>query len=114
MSEFVEYLKEVFEQFGSIQTRKMFGGYGLYHKGVMFGLMADETLYLKADLETAKFFEARELEPFEYNTGGKVIKMSYSMASAEIFDDPDEAAVWAQRSYEAALRSKSIAKRKRT
>ncbi len=26
MSECVEYLKEVFVQFGSIQTRKMFGG----------------------------------------------------------------------------------------
>ncbi|NKB82726.1 MAG: transcriptional regulator [Nitrospirales bacterium] len=110
MSEFLEYVKEVFEQFGSIQTRKMFGGYGIYHKGVMFGLVADETLYLKADMETVKFFEARELEPFEYNKGGKVIKTSYSMAPTEILDDPDEAVVWAQRSHEAALRSKSVAK----
>ena len=29
MSEFVDYLKEVFEQFGRIQCRKMFGGYGI-------------------------------------------------------------------------------------
>jgi len=48
VSEFVVYLKEVFEQLGPIRARKMFGGYGIYHDGVMFGLVADDTLYLKA------------------------------------------------------------------
>ncbi|MEO8325124.1 MAG: TfoX/Sxy family protein [Nitrospirota bacterium] len=36
MSEYVEFLKEVFEQFGPIHPRRMFGGHGLFHKGVMF------------------------------------------------------------------------------
>ncbi len=57
MSEFVDYLKEVFEQFGQIRARKMFGGYGIYHDGVMFGLVADDTLYLKADENTAPYFK---------------------------------------------------------
>ena len=34
MSEFIAYLPEVFELFGSIQIRKMFGGYGIYHNGL--------------------------------------------------------------------------------
>jgi len=46
MSQFVEYLHEVFERFGPIRIRKMFGGYGVYHGGLMFGLVADDTLYL--------------------------------------------------------------------
>lgn len=112
MSEFVEYLKEVFIDFGQIQGRKMFGGYGIYHKGVMFGLVADDTLYLKADAEIAKLFEAKGLAPFEYGKGDKVVKMSYYLAPDEILDDPQEAAVWAQRSYEVAVRSKTSAKRK--
>ena len=33
MTEYVEFLKEVFEQFGKIQSRRMIGGYGLFHKG---------------------------------------------------------------------------------
>ena len=112
MSEFVEFLKEVFDQFGPIHARKMFGGYGIYHKEVMFGLVADDTLYLKADKETAKEFETKGLDQFEYGKGDKVVKMSYYLAPEEIFDDPKEAALWARRSYEVALRSKKSGKQK--
>ena len=49
MSEYVEYLKEVFSEFGSVEPRRMFGGYGIFHKGLMFALVADNALYLKAD-----------------------------------------------------------------
>lgn len=56
MSEFTQYLQEVFELFGPISARKMFGGYGIYHQGLMFGLVADDTLYLKADAENVGVF----------------------------------------------------------
>lgn len=49
MSEFITYLEEVFNHFGPIHTRKMFGGYGVYSRGTMFGLVADDMLYLKVD-----------------------------------------------------------------
>ena len=111
MSEFVEYLKEVFVQFGPIHARKMFGGYGIYYRGTMFGLVADDILYLKVDAELAKDFEAKGLGPFEYDKGGKVVQMSYYMAPDEILDDPDEAAIWAARSYKLAHQSKSKTKR---
>jgi DNA transformation protein and related proteins len=106
MSEFVEYLKEVFIDFGPIQSRKMFGGHGIYHKGVMFGLVADDMLYLKTDGEISKLFETKGLAPFSYAKGDKVVKMSYHLAPDEIMDDPQEAAIWAQRSYNVAVRSK--------
>jgi len=35
MSEYVEYLKEVFSEFGPIQPRRMFGGYGIFYEGLM-------------------------------------------------------------------------------
>ncbi len=113
MSEFVEYLKEVFEQFGSIQARKMFGGYGIYHDGIMFGLVADDTLYLKADEATAEHFVLRSLEQFKYDKGNKVVKMSYYLAPDEIFDDPEVATIWAQRALEAASRVKPKIRKKR-
>lgn len=104
MNEFVDYLHEVFELFGPIRARKMFGGYGIYRNGLMFGLVADETL-LKADAENASFFEKKGLSKFEYKKGEKVVKMSYYRAPAGIMEDREEAAMWARRSYEAALRS---------
>lgn len=115
MTQFVDYLGEVFEQFGSVQARKMFGGHGLYHDGVMFGLVADETLYLKADETTAHFFEAKGLDQFEYGKGDKIVKMSYFLAPEEIYEDREEAAKWARRSFEVAFRTKknSIPKRRK-
>ena len=106
MSEFVEYLNEVFEPFGSIRARRMFGGYGIYHDDIMFALVVDDVLYLKADAGTSGYFTRRGLDAFEYVRVGKRISMSYYLAPEEIFEDPDEAMIWANRAYEAAVRSK--------
>ncbi len=76
MSEFVEFVKEIFQPFGGVTARKMFSGYGLYYDSMMFGLIADETLYLKVDNTTAVLFEAKGLTPFTYNRADKVVKMS--------------------------------------
>lgn len=62
----------------------MFSGYGLYHDGVMFGLVADETLYLKADESIAHYFESKGLGQFEYGRADKIVKMSYYIAPIEI------------------------------
>lgn len=107
MSEFTDYLQEVFEHFGTIQSRKMFGGYGIYHDGVMFALVADDALYLKADDMTVHFFQERQLEAFEYLKNNKPVKMSYYQAPEDIFEDADEARLWATRAYQAACRAKS-------
>ena len=106
MSEFVDFLDEVFARFGRIQTRRMFGGHGLYHEGVMFGLVADEVLYLKADINNAQYFEALDLPPFQYSRGERRISMSYFQAPEAIYDDLELAALWARRSFDVAYRSR--------
>lgn len=105
MSEFVEYLHEVFMLFGPITARKMFGGYGIYHNGLMFGLVSDDTLYLKADAENSNHFEQEGLGKFEYKKDDRIMKISYYQAPAEIFEDREQAEIWARRSYQAALRA---------
>lgn len=107
MSEFTRYLEEVFIEFGRISSRKMFGGYGIYHDGLMFGLVADDELYLKVDAEAKPIFEEHGLEPFTYEKNGKAMPMSYHLAPETIYDDPEEARHWAVIAYEAALRAKS-------
>ncbi|ROH87254.1 TfoX family protein [Pseudomethylobacillus aquaticus] len=106
MSEFVDYLHEVFVRFGPVEARKMFGGYGLYHQGVMFALVVDEQLYLKTDAGSAGLFAAQHLAPFSYRRGDKTIKMSYHLAPEQIYDDAELAAVWARRAFAVALHSK--------
>jgi DNA transformation protein len=105
-SEFVEYLTEVFESFGAVRAKRMFGGYGIYHDDLMFALVADDVLYLKADAESSATFVAQGLAQFEYSKQGRLLRMSYYAAPEEIFDDPEEARLWATLAFEAALRSR--------
>ena len=107
MSEYVEYLKEVFAEFGPITLRKMFGGYGIYYKGLMFALVDDDMLYLKTDEKNSDYFQKAGLSQFEYDKKDKVVKMSYYQAPDEIMEDREAAAIWAKRSCEAALRAQS-------
>lgn len=104
MSDYIEFLREVFADFGPVSTRRMFGGHGLYFDGLMFGLVAQDTLYLKADALNQAFFEEEGLEKFSYEKQGKRHQIAYFQAPDQIFDDSQEAAIWARRSWEAALR----------
>lgn len=105
-SAFIASLDDVFADFGPIHVRRMFGGYGIYRDDLMFALVSDDVLYLKADEAMAAELAARGLSPFEYEKQGRRMQIAYYTAPAEIFDDPDDARQWAQRAYAAALRSR--------
>ena len=104
MSGFTDHLHEVFSAFGPITTQRMFGGHGVWHQGLMIGLVADNTLYLKVDDETRGQFEAQGLGPFEYSRKGKTVALSYHQAPQEMLESPGDAVAWARLAYAAALR----------
>jgi len=111
MSEFTDYLHEVFELTGPITTRRMFSGYTLYLDGLPVGIVFDDTLYLKADAETRQAFEALQLPQFTYRKKDKTIALPYFQAPEFILEDRQEAALWLRKAFEASLRSKSKIKR---
>ena len=76
MSEFVDYLHEVLESFGSIRSRKIFAGHGINHNNLMFGLVANDQLYLKTDTTNVALFEVLGLGQFEFIANKKTSKMS--------------------------------------
>ena len=104
-TEFVEYLLELLEPFGPVKAKAMFGGFGIYRRDLMFALVADDTLYLKADQKSRSEFESRGLSPFVYKMKGKEFSMSYYKAPDEALEDPEEMAQWAKKAYEAAVRA---------
>lgn len=104
MSEFIAFLQELLERLGPITARRMFGGHGLYHEGIMFALVADNRLYLKADEVNRPDFQALGLGPFTFAMKGKEVSLSYWAAPESIFDDPQEAVRWARAASDAALR----------
>jgi DNA transformation protein and related proteins len=101
-----DYLLELFAIFGPVMVRRMFGGAGLFADGVMFGLVARDIIYLKADEQTIPDFEREGLTPFTYAAKGKKrISLSYWRLPDRLYDDPDELAQWARQALMAAPRS---------
>lgn len=102
--EFVQFLLDALQLIGPVTARRMFGGHGLFLDGLMFGLLSDDTLYLKVDGESRGEFEQRGLPPFRYPRGGKQIALSYYQAPEETMDEPQLLAQWGNRALAAAMR----------
>lgn len=103
--DFINYLLELLAPLDGVSAKRMFGGYGLFRDGLMFGLVADDTLYFKVDEQNLARFTERELEPFTYSKAGKPMQMSYYRAPEETMDSSDEMCDWARLAYEAARRA---------
>ncbi len=109
---FVELVKDALSGLGPVSVRRMFGGAGVYADGVMFGLITDDTLYLKADDETKRAFEAEGFEPFGYDGKKRRIVLPYWRAPERLLDDSDEMVAWARVALAVARRA-AAAKPKR-
>ena len=104
MSDFIPFVQELLEGLGTVSARRMFGGHGLYHEGLMFAIVMNQQLFLKADAQNRPEFEALGLTPFTYPMKGKEIALSYWSAPDAVFDDPTEAVRWARSAWDAAAR----------
>ena len=70
---FLNYIKDQFEVVGPITIRRMFGGAGIFLDGVMFGLIADDLIYLKVGESNKQDFIDAGMEPFTYQGKNKPI-----------------------------------------
>ena len=104
MSDLIPFVQELLEDWAPVSARRMFGGHGLYHEGLMFAIVMEQRLYLKADEVNRPEFEALGLAPFTYAMKGKEVALSYWAAPDAIFDEPSEAVLWARSAWDAALR----------
>ena len=118
--DFVEHVVESLRLLGPVEVKRMFGGWGFYHQGAFFALIAYDTLYLKTDAENRAEFDAAKLAPFTFEKGGETIVTGYRAAPEEALENPREMLRWAKSAYGAALRAAkgktraSRAKRSRT
>lgn len=102
---FADYVVELTQGIGPVRGKRMFGGVGLFLEDLMFGLIAGNTLYLKADDENRPDFIARDLQPFTYQKQGKDFSLSYYQAPEEALEELEVMTQWASAAYGAALRA---------
>ena len=110
---FAEFLREQLAPLGRVSMRRMFGKTGVFCDGVMFGVVADNMLYLRVDDHNRTAFkEAQSSPPLNYAKKGTIIDLSFWRAPERLLDEPDELVDWARLALAAARRV--AAKRKRT
>ena len=61
--DFVQYIADQCAEAGEIVTRKMFGDYGIYCNGKIFGLICDNRFYLKPTEAGKALLRKLELRP---------------------------------------------------
>jgi DNA transformation protein len=97
-----QLVEDLFRPLGIIVVRRMFGGGGIYCDGLMFGLIADDIIYLKADGRSRAAFAAEGARPFVYQGKRKAVTMSYWRLPDRLLDDPEEALEWGREALRAA------------
>ena len=106
-SEFLTFLQDQFERFGGVDARRMFGGIGLFRDGVMFGIVARDTLFLKTDDHSRTTYESAGMGPFQYERKGKTQSLGYHEVPVDVLEDGDVLTEWAAIAHQIALTAKS-------
>ena len=61
--DFVKYIEDQWGKAGDIVTKKMFGDYGIYCDGKIFGLICDDKFYLKPTEAVRHLLRTVEMRP---------------------------------------------------
>ena len=110
---FSEFLREQLAPLGRVTMRRMFGKAGVFCDGLMFAVVAEDTLYFRVDDDNRDAFEeAAAFPPLSYEKQGRSIDLAFWRAPERLLDEPDELLTWAQEALAAAERV--AAKRSRT
>jgi DNA transformation protein len=98
---FTRFVLDQLEEVGGVTPRPMFGGVGLYHGGVFFGILARDTLYLKVDERNRADYESAGSKPFRPypNRSGS---MRYYAVPLSVLESAPELAEWARKAVRAA------------
>jgi DNA transformation protein and related proteins len=113
-SELLDHLTDQLTPLGDARGRPMFGGYGVYLDGLIIGLIAFDTFYLKVDDQNRPDFEAAGSSPFSYDTkSGTNTITAYWEVPADVLDDSEQLRAWALKSLAVSRRAGAKTARKR-
>jgi len=104
-ADYLQYVLDQLTQLGGVSSRRMFGGVGLYCDEFFFGLIADDTLYLRVDDSNRDDYTARGAAAFRPYADRPHLSVSYFEAPAGVLDDARQLIEWARRSVAVAQRA---------
>jgi DNA transformation protein len=102
----VNYYVDQLSGWSLITTRPLFGAVALYRNDHVFAMVWQGALYFKVDDQSSAVYEAAHSQPLGYVSKGEdqVLK-SYWEVPADVTEDYEKLQLWAERAYQAALKS---------
>ena len=101
---FRSFVLDQLEELGGVTARAMFGGVGLYYHGRFFGIIARDTLYLKADDGNRTDYERAGMKPFKPYRD-RPGTMQYYAVPVGVLESPLDLGQWARKAIAAAERA---------
>jgi DNA transformation protein and related proteins len=95
---FKDYVLDQLADLPSVTSRAMFGGYGLYQRGIFFGIIHKGRLYFKVSPKTVGLFEKQGMKPFRPNA--KQTLKSFYEVPIDIIEDSEHLTAWATAAYQ--------------
>jgi len=105
--QYLAYILEQLEGIDGLQSRRMFGAVGLYSGELFFGLIDDDTLFLKTDGSNAAEYISRKMPRFMPFPERPEAVMAYYQVPADIMEDKESLHDWARKSVAVALASRT-------
>jgi DNA transformation protein and related proteins len=102
-SDYLNYVLEQLVGLGGVSARRMFGGVGLYCEELFFGLIDNDTLYLRVNDDNRADYTVRGMGPFRPYADRPELSMTYFEIPADVLEDPPQLVSWARRSVAAAV-----------
>ena len=96
--EYLNFVLEKLSPIGDINSRAMFGGYGIFHEGLMFALISEDTLYFKVNETNRDRYKKAQSKPFPHG-------ISYWEVPTDVLEENAELHEWANISIEIAQES---------
>lgn len=87
-SEYLNFVLEKLSPLGEIKSRAMFGGYGIFHEGLMFALISEDTVYFKVNETNRNMYEKAQSKPFPHG-------ISYWEVPSDVLEENTELQKWA-------------------
>ena len=80
----------LFERFGKVKSRSMFGGFGIFVDETMFALVVNNALHIRSCNSTIDQFKAAGYEPYVYKKRGFPVVTKYYALPENFWDNPND------------------------
>ena len=96
------YIVEQLAALPALNTRRMFGGIGIYSDACFFALIDDDVLFFKVDDSNRDDYVSRGMKAFMPFPGQP--SLGYFQVPPDVIEEAEKLVRWARRSVEVAMR----------